>query len=37
MESKSIKDELNKKMDFKDVADKRDEFFKESEVIKSGK
>ena len=36
MESKSIKDELNKKMDFKDVADKRDEFFKESEEF-SGK
>ena len=36
MESKSIKDELNKKMDFKDVADKRDEFYKESEEF-SGK
>ena len=36
MESKSLKDELNKKMDFKDVADKRDEFFKESEEY-SGK
>ena len=37
MESKPKKEELsNKKMDFKDVADKRDEFFKESEEF-SGK
>ena len=31
MESKPKKEEFNKKMDFKDVADKRGEFFKESE------
>ena len=31
MEDKPIKEELSKKMDFKDVADKRDEFFKESD------
>ena len=31
MESKSIKNELNKKMRFKDVTDKRDEFYKERE------
>ena len=36
MEDKPKKEELNKKMDFKDVADKRDEFFKESEEF-SGK
>ena len=31
MEDAPRKDEIGKKMDFKDVADKRDEFFKESE------
>ena len=31
MEDIPKKEEFNKKMDFKDVADKRDEFFKESE------
>ena len=36
MESKPKKEEFNKKMDFKDVTDKRDEFFKESEEF-SGK
>ena len=36
MESKPKKEELSKKMDFKDIADKRDEFFKESEEF-SGK
>ena len=36
MEDRPKKEELNKKMDFKDVADKRDEFFKESEEF-SGK
>ena len=36
MEIKSQKDELSKRMDFKDVADKRDEFYKESEEF-SGK
>ncbi len=36
MESKPKKEEFNKKMDFKDVADKRGEFFKESEEF-SGK
>ena len=36
MESKPKKEELNKKMDFKDVTDKRDEFYKESEEF-SGK
>ena len=31
MEDVAKKEEIGKKMDFKDVADKRDEFFKESE------
>ena len=31
MEDVPKKEEIGKKMDFKDVADKRDEFFKESE------
>ena len=31
MEDAPKKEEIGKKMDFKDVADKRDEFFKESE------
>ena len=36
MEDAPRKDEIGKKMDFKDVADKRDEFYKESEEF-SGK
>ena len=36
MENKKASEELKKKMDFKNVADKRDEFYKESEEF-SGK